>query len=86
MPRNSTTKSAAIRADVEVKTNIMGTVMATTSELSDSGAFIQSNILTELPPGTFITVQAIGFPEPMPVVEAVVVDVGKEGISIKFVM
>ncbi len=77
---------APIRTEVEVTSELLGVTKANTVELSDVGAFIESKTLQQLDTGTIVSIQAVGFPEPMPVLEAKVVAVTRKGVDIRFLL
>lgn len=77
---------APIRAEVEIETEVLGKLTSVTRELSDTGAFIESIELVGLPIGTHLSVQAVGFPEPMPVLKAEIVRVEGSGVGIRFLL
>ncbi|MEE4244826.1 MAG: PilZ domain-containing protein [Kangiellaceae bacterium] len=75
-----------IKTEVEITSELLGAVTAYTRELSDSGAFIESTTLTSLSIGSRVTIQAQGFPESMPLLDAEVVRTEKEGIALRFIL
>lgn len=77
---------APIRTEVEVTSELLGVIKAHTVELSDVGAFIESSTLQQLDTGTVVSIQAVGFPEPMPVLEAEIVSVTRKGVDIRFLL
>ncbi|WP_144395498.1 PilZ domain-containing protein [Pleionea sediminis] len=77
---------APIRTDVEVTSDALGLVKAHTLELSDVGAFIESQTLQQLTNGTVVSIQAIGFPEPMPIIQAEIIRVTRNGVGVRFLL
>ncbi len=75
-----------IRVQVELTCEELGTVLVHTLELSDNGAFLVSPEVHKLEPGTDIQLQVVGLPEKMPVINAEVVRVTKDGIGVQFVL
>lgn len=73
-------------AEVEVTSDLLGKIVARTQELSDGGAFIESDALLQLDVGTIVTLQAVGFPEEMPILEAEIVRKTDEGVGMKFLL
>ncbi|WMS88388.1 PilZ domain-containing protein [Pleionea litopenaei] len=86
MPERRNAIRTPIKTDVEVTSETLGVVKAQTRELSDFGAFVESQKLQSLAPGTVVTIQAVGFPETMPKLQAEVVRITKEGIGLKFLL
>ncbi|NVJ62301.1 MAG: PilZ domain-containing protein [Gammaproteobacteria bacterium] len=86
MPERRNSIRTPIKTDVEVKTEMLGLVKAQTRELSDNGAFIESEKLQKLECGTIVTIQATGFPEPMPILKAEVVRITKDGVGLRFIL
>ena len=73
-------------AEVELTSDLLGKIVARTQELSDGGAFIESDALRQLEVGTIVTLQAVGFPEEMPILEAEIVRKTSEGVGMKFLL
>ncbi|NVJ51364.1 MAG: PilZ domain-containing protein [Gammaproteobacteria bacterium] len=86
MPERRNSIRTPIKTDVEITSDMLGVVKAQTRELSDQGAFIETQQLQPLGTGTVVTIQAIGFPETMPKLKAEVVRITKEGIGLKFLL
>ena len=62
----------------------VGTIVCTTQDISDSGAYLLSENIQDLPIGSIVTVQVQDSPENVPVLYMRVVRHGRDGIGLEF--
>lgn len=63
----------------------VGSIVCTTQDISDSGAYLLSDKIEELPIGSIVTVQVQDSPEKVPILYMRVVRHGRDGIGLEFI-